>query len=325
MIRRSASEMRRLLRSGPGDEPIDRLFELVHADRRLVAPGRQQRGLVDEVLEIGAGEAGGPAGEHGEVDVGCERDVTRVHGEDLDPPVDVGSVDHDLPVEAARAEERGVEDVGAVRRREDDHAARRVEAVHLHQQLVERLLTLVVPATDAGTAVTADGVELVHEDDRRRRLLRVLEQLADAGRAHSDEHLHEVGSRQREERHARLARDRACEQRLAGSGRTREQHALRDACAHRREARRIDEEVADLGELLHRLRKARDVGERHRRSLDRTGLLAELEQAAPALGLTQQHDDEHDDEHERRQTQQGPDEPVLLLGVDREVARPWPG
>ena len=46
---------------------------------------------------------------------------------------------------------------------------RGVEAVHLDEQLVERLLALVVAAAEAGAAVAADGVDLVDEDDRRAR------------------------------------------------------------------------------------------------------------------------------------------------------------
>ena len=44
-----------------------------------------------------------------------------------------------------------------------------VEAVHLDEQLVERLLALVVAAAEPGAAMTADGVDLVDEDDRRAR------------------------------------------------------------------------------------------------------------------------------------------------------------
>src|SRR4029453_189604 len=49
-----------------------------------------------------------------------------------------------LPVEAARAQQRRGEHVGPVGRRDQDHAAAHVEAVHLDQQLVEGLLALVV-------------------------------------------------------------------------------------------------------------------------------------------------------------------------------------
>ncbi len=46
-----------------------------------------------------------------------------------------------------------------------------LEAVHLGEDLVERLLALVVAARDARAALAADGVDLVDEDDARRRLL----------------------------------------------------------------------------------------------------------------------------------------------------------
>ena len=115
---------------------------------------------------------------HVEVDALGERLAARVHREDRLAPFEVGPVDDDLAVEAAGPEQRGVEDVGPVRRREQDHAGLRVEAVHLDEQLVERLLALVVTTTDAGAAVAADRVDLVDEHDRRRGFLRLREQVA---------------------------------------------------------------------------------------------------------------------------------------------------
>ena len=161
----------------------------------------------------------------------AERLALAVHLEDLLAAVQVGRVDADLAVEAAGAQQRGVEDVGAVRRRDQDDVGLDVEAVHLDEQLVEGLLALVVAAAHAGAAVAADGVDLVDEDDGRRVLLGLLEQVAHAARADTDEHLDEVGTRDRVERHAGLAGDGAGEQGLAGSGRAVQQHALRDAGA----------------------------------------------------------------------------------------------
>ncbi len=44
------------------------------------------------------------------------------------------------------------------------------EAIHLAENLIERLLALVVPAAEAGAALPADGVDLVDEHDRRGSL-----------------------------------------------------------------------------------------------------------------------------------------------------------
>ena len=65
-----------------------------------------------------------------------------MHGQDVAPALQVGGLEGDVAVEAPGTHEGGVEDVGAVGGGDDDDARRRVEAVHLHQQLVEGLLTL---------------------------------------------------------------------------------------------------------------------------------------------------------------------------------------
>jgi hypothetical protein len=117
-----------------------------------------------------------------------------VHLEDLLTALEVGRVDADLAVETAGAQQRGVEDVGTVRRRDEDDVRLRVEAVHLDEQLVEGLLALVVASAEARATVPADGVDLVDEDDGRRILLGLLEEVAHAAGADADEHLDEVGT-----------------------------------------------------------------------------------------------------------------------------------
>src|SRR5215470_9064954 len=80
-------------------------------------------------------------------------------------PLAVGAVDHDLAVEAAGPQQRRVEDVGPVGGRDQDDVVLHLEAVHLDEQLVQRLLAFVVAAAHPGAAMAADGVDLVHEDD----------------------------------------------------------------------------------------------------------------------------------------------------------------
>ena len=145
--------------------------------------------------------------------------------------LDVGAVEDHLAVEAARAQQRRVEDVRAVRRGDDDDVRVRVEAVHLDEDLVQRLLALVVRAAEAGAALAADRVDLVDEDDAGRVALGLVEEVAHAAGADADEHLDELGAGDGEERHAGLAGDGAREQRLAGAGRADQQHAARDARA----------------------------------------------------------------------------------------------
>jgi len=120
------------------------VLEVEHLHLAL-APARGEQGrLVDQVLQVGAGEAGGAAGDDLQVHLVRDGHLLAVDLEDLQAPLDVGPAHVDLPVEAAGAQEGGVEDVGPVGGGDQDHPLGGLEAVHLDEQLVQGLLALVV-------------------------------------------------------------------------------------------------------------------------------------------------------------------------------------
>jgi len=122
-----------------------------------------------------------------------------------------------------------------------------------------------VAATQAGASLPPDGVDLVDEHDARGVLLRLVEQVADAAGADADEHLDELRTADAEERNTGLARDGFAQQRLAGSRRSNQQHALGDARSHRGELVRVLEELDNLVELLFGLVDAGHVSKCDRR------------------------------------------------------------
>ena len=215
----SRSLIRRVRRCGPA---MTRSIASSRASSVIsfcVAAGGEQRGLVEHVGQVGTGEAGRAAGDAQQVDVLRDRLAARVDLEDLVAAVEVGGVDLDLAVEAARAQQRGVEHVGTVGRGDQDDPAAHVEAVHLDEQLVEGLLALVVAAAHAGAAVAADGVDLVDEDDGRRRS----PWPARRGRARGSRRRRRTSRRSRSRRSSRTARrPRRRRRGRAGSCRCRE-------------------------------------------------------------------------------------------------------
>src|SRR4029079_16844505 len=121
---------------------------------------------------------------------------------------------------------------------------------HLRQDLVQRLLALVVPAEGARAAARpADGVDLVDEDDRGRHLPGLAEQLSDPARADADDHLDELGGARAEDRYFALAGGGAGEQRLAGAGRAGQQAPLRRAGAEPAVLVRVLEKIDHLVDL----------------------------------------------------------------------------
>ena len=170
-------------------------------------------------------------------------------------------------------------------------------------------------AAQARAALTSDRVDLVDEDDARRRLLGLIEEIAHARRTDADEHFDEVRTGDREERHAGLARDRARKQRFAGSRRPEQQHAFGNARAQRLIFLGVLQEVDDLAELLFGLVDAGDVGESHLGTVLAHHLRArapERKRLAPAaLRLAQYKEEQRRDQQQRCDTDQARDQTAI--------------
>ena len=130
----------------------------------------------------------------------------------------VRQIHRDLAVKTAGPQQRRIEHVGPVGRGDDDDAFLRVEAVHLDEQRIQRLLAFVVAAAETVTAAATHGVNFVDENQARRVLARLLEHVAHAAGADADEHFHEIRTADAEERGIGFAGDGFGEQRLAGPG-----------------------------------------------------------------------------------------------------------
>ena len=292
---------------GARDDLVDRLGDVLHGDELAVGACGEDCCLVEQVLDVRSREARCQAGKALEVDRRRKRLVAAVHLEYLLAPFHVGDVDVDLSVESAGTHERGIEYIRAVGRRHDDDAVVGLEAVHLDEQLVERLFTLVVAAAEPRAALASHGVDFVDEDYARHAVLRLIEEVAHSRRAHTHEHLDEVRTADGEEGNVRLSGNGFRKQRLARSGRADEQHAFGNARAYRGELLGVFEEFDYLLQFLLFLFRAGDVGEAHFTvaHLGRFGL-AEVERlVVRAVGLAhydeehngEQHD--HDDGHEQ--------------------------
>jgi hypothetical protein len=286
---------------------------------RLLARAANKRRLVDEVRQIRAGESRRAARDERGLHIIRQRHAAHMHAQNLLAAAHIRQRHDHLAVEPAGPQQRRIEHIGAIGGGDDNDALIALEAVHLDQQLVQRLLALVVTAAQTRAAVAPDGIDLVDEDDARRVLLRLLEHVAHARGADADEHFHEVGAGDRKEGHFRLAGDGARQQRLAGAGRADHEDALRDLAAELLELARVLQEVDDLGDFLLRLLDPGDVGEGHIHLIlaqEARAALAEGHGPPPsgcALHLPQHVDEDHDEEQRRRELQQKLRHEIRLL------------
>ena len=112
--------------NGGARQPHDHLVSCVgdgpRRDGGGAVGGGAQRGEVEDVGEVGAGEPARRARERVEVDRSIELEFLAEAAEEAAPPADVGRRDVKDAVEAAGAREGAVEERRLVRRSEDDDA-----------------------------------------------------------------------------------------------------------------------------------------------------------------------------------------------------------
>jgi hypothetical protein len=104
--------------------------------------------------------------------------VLGVDAKDFLASLHVRLVHQNLTIETSGPKQRRIEHFGPVGGRHDDDRLARVEAVHFSEQLVERLLTLLVRSHWALHTRAAERIELVDEDDARRFRLGLRKQIA---------------------------------------------------------------------------------------------------------------------------------------------------
>ena len=165
-------------------------------------------------------------------------------------PFNIGKIDDDASVETAWAEERLIENIGTVGGSDQDDPFAGVKAIHFDEKLVQGLFALIVSAADAGAAMAADSVDLVHENDAGGALFRLVEHVADAARADADKHLDEIRAGNREERAIGFSGDSFRDQGFTCSWSADAEDPFRDAGAEGGEFCWIFQEVDDLLKLF---------------------------------------------------------------------------
>ena len=148
-----------------GNHALHRLLDLVHRDHGTMTASGQQRRLVEQVRQIGTRKANGHLGELLKLNVLVHRLILGMHAQDLLAALYVRTIDRDLAVKATGAQQCRVQNIGAIGRGDQDDRLAFLETVHLDQQLVERLLALVVTAAQASSALTSHSIDLIDEDD----------------------------------------------------------------------------------------------------------------------------------------------------------------
>src|SRR5262249_9581051 len=114
-----------------------------------------------------------------EIDIVGQRNLAGMNAENLFTPANIRQRNNDATVKAAGTQQRRIKHIRTVGGRDQDHAFIGFEAIHLDQQLIQGLFTLIVASAQTSAAVAAYGIDFINEDDARCILFSLLKQVAD--------------------------------------------------------------------------------------------------------------------------------------------------
>ena len=290
-------------------DPFDRLVKFLHTNGCFVVTGRQQRRLVHEACQISSAESRSDAGHVLDVHRRIELDRGHMHSQDCLAATHIGPVNQNMPVESARPQECWIERFWPVRGGHHNHATVAPKAIHLHEQGVERLFSLVVPAHHAGASRLAEGVEFVNKNNARGLRLGLLKHISHAGRPNAHEHLHEIRTGEAKKWHARLAGNRLGEQCFARAWRADQEHAFWNMAAEGLVFLGAPQKLHHFAKLFHGLVDACHIVERDAQILLRVHFPTAASKRHRTAGATQfPHHEEKKETKQAGQKEQG--EPV---------------
>ena len=211
---------------GAGDDRLKGHEQIVLIDRLASVAHSTQRGLVDQIGQIGAHAACSGLGDLLQIHVLGQTDVAGMDLQGSQTAGQIGTVHRDAAVETAGTQQGLVQHLGTVGGGQNDDTLGGVETVQFGQQLVQGLLALVVAAETGSVTGFTNGVDLIDEDNTGGHLGGLFEQITDTGCTHAHKHFHKIGTADGEEGHAGLAGHSLGQQGLAGTGGTHQQSAL---------------------------------------------------------------------------------------------------
>ena len=184
------------------DDAVDGIHEVLTLHGLFLATGCDEGGLVADVGDVGTREARRLLGKKLAVNVTLSIFIItqfqpfHVDFEDSLALLDIRQLHIYLAVESSCTQQRFVQHIGSVGGSQHYHVCSAAETVHLGEELVERVLALVVGvAHPAVPSRTTNRVNFIDEYNARGFLLRLLKQVTHTRSTHADEHLDKVTAR----------------------------------------------------------------------------------------------------------------------------------
>ena len=163
-------------------------------------PCGHQCGFINKVFKICSGKSRGPTGKHIQVHLGGHFGFFCVYLKYFLSSTDIRDGDNNLTVKTSRPEQGRVKDIWSVGGRHDDDTVIGFKTIHLNQELVQSLFSLIMTSAKTGTAMTSDRIYLINKDNTGGALFPLGKHIPDTGGTDTYEHFNKVGPGNTEKR-----------------------------------------------------------------------------------------------------------------------------
>ena len=178
------NDPRRLLHAH--DDLVEGVLNILHGYLLITASCCDNSTLIKDIFEFCRGKTGGVTCYCLQIYVIRKGFVAGMNLKNKLSCTHVGKVYCDLLIKTTGAEECTVQNVRAVCCSHDYYAFVFFKTVHLHQELVQRLLSFVMSAAEACAALSAHGIDFVYEYDTGSIFLCLFEGITDSGCTYTD-------------------------------------------------------------------------------------------------------------------------------------------
>ncbi len=120
----------------PGNNTVDRFFQVDHFNNLLAAAGRQDSALIHQIRQVGAGKPDGLLSQGFQINIRRQRLAFGMNHKDLMSAMKIRHIQHYTAVKTAGAKQCRVQHIRPVGGSNNNHGGSGFKTVHLHQYLV---------------------------------------------------------------------------------------------------------------------------------------------------------------------------------------------
>mmetsp|Transcript_8259 Transcript_8259/g.16557 ORF Transcript_8259/g.16557 Transcript_8259/m.16557 type:complete len:200 (+) Transcript_8259:681-1280(+) len=170
---------------------LEGISNFIVCDLSKITTSRENSSFVHEVGKISSCETWGSACHFVKVNIFCQRLSCRVHLQNRHTALNIWTIDSHLTIKSPWAKQGGIQDIWSVCGSKHNDTCVAFKSVHLCQQLIDGLLSLIITSSHSSTTLSSYGIDLIDENDAWRLGLGLFEQVTDTGCSHTHKQLYE--------------------------------------------------------------------------------------------------------------------------------------